>query len=222
MSLNAKTAAGGAKGKRTPLEAGTYPARLVQVIDLGLQAQRPYQGQDKPPANMILLTYEFVDEFMKDEEGKDLTDKPRWISESFVLHNLAAEKATSTARYKALDPTLVHEGDFGALLDTPCMVTIVLNPNKKDPSSPWENIKAVAVMRDKDARKCPPLVNEPKLFNLDSPSLETFQSLAPWVQDRIKENLEFKGSKLATLLGDKSEAAPKKEEKPEESDDRPF
>ena len=50
------------------LEANNYPARVVQVIDLGLQAQRPYQGKDKPPAYEIMLTYELGTEFMRDED----------------------------------------------------------------------------------------------------------------------------------------------------------
>ena len=32
------------------IEAGVYPARLVQIIDLGLQPQKAYQGKEKAPA----------------------------------------------------------------------------------------------------------------------------------------------------------------------------
>ena len=35
------------------MEVGTEEARVVAVIDLGLQPQRPYKGQDKPPVNMV-------------------------------------------------------------------------------------------------------------------------------------------------------------------------
>ena len=54
------------------IEPGTYPGRLVQLIDFGLQPQRPYMGKDKPPAQEIGLTYELVDEFMKDDDGNDI------------------------------------------------------------------------------------------------------------------------------------------------------
>ena len=104
MALNAKTASSGGGMNIEPLEPGTYPARLVQVVDLGVQAQRPYQGKEKDPVQEILLTYEFVDEFLKDEDGNEETDKPRWLSESMPLFNLSSERAKSTLRYNALDP----------------------------------------------------------------------------------------------------------------------
>ena len=72
MGLNAKKVAhtGGSKGPaQEPIEPGTYPVRVAQIIDLGLQPQRPYQGQEKPPAYEIMMTYEFLDEFCLDEDG---------------------------------------------------------------------------------------------------------------------------------------------------------
>lgn len=79
MGLNAKKAAGGSdRVAQEVLEPGVYPARLVQLIDLGVQPQRPFQGKDKPPAQEIMITYEFTDEFLKDEDGNEIEDKPRW------------------------------------------------------------------------------------------------------------------------------------------------
>lgn len=222
MALNAsqvKSEGKGSKFKSEILEAGVYPTRLVQIIDFGLQPQRPYQGQDKPPAHEIMLTYEFVDEFLKDEDGKELEDKPRWYSETIPLHNLAADKAKSTQRYNALDPQGAHGGDFVKCLSTPVNVTIVHN---KKAEKTYVNIANIAAMRPRDADKCPPLVNEAKFFDLDAPDLNTFGSLPEWVQEKIKSNLQFKGSKLEKLLG----AAPAvednepKQEEPE--DDVPW
>src|SRR5574341_1285327 len=82
--------------KTPPLDPGVYPTRLVQLIDLGLQPQRPYQGKEKPPAHEIMMTYEFVDEFLKDENDEDIEDKPRWYSETLPLYSLEADKAKST------------------------------------------------------------------------------------------------------------------------------
>ena len=107
MALNATTAPVGA-GKQFPnMEAGTYPTRIVIVADLGLQAQRPFSGSDqKEPRREVLLTYEFTDEFQKDDDGEDIADKPRWLTETFPLYNLGADRAKSTKRYNALDPDL--------------------------------------------------------------------------------------------------------------------
>ena len=113
MGINAKEA-GSNTPKHPPLEPGTYPARLIQVLDLGLQLQRPFQGQEKPPAHEIMLTYECADAFLLNEDGEEMKDKPRWISESMPLFSLGAERAKSTARYNTLEPTGVKRGDFGA------------------------------------------------------------------------------------------------------------
>jgi hypothetical protein len=200
MALNAKAIVAEKKrGRVQPnLEPGGYPARVVQIIDLGLQPQRPYQGKDKPPAHEIMLTYELVDEFMLDENDKPLKDKPRWVSETLPFYGLQADKAKSTLRYNALDPVGAHDGNFAALINSPCTVTIV---NNKNGDKVYDNVGAVSTMRPREAANCPDLVNPPKVFDLDAPDMEVFNSLPEWLRDKIKGNLNFKGSALERKLG---------------------
>ena len=198
------------------LDAGVYPARLVQILDLGLQPQRAYQGKDKPPAHEISLTYELVDAFCVDENGKELEDKPRWISETLPLYSIDQDKAKSTKRYFALDPKGVDAGDFSLQIGKPINVTLVQNPVG---DKVYINVANIAAMRERDAVKCPELVNPPKVLDLDNPDMEIFGSLPQWLQDKIKSNLNFKGSKLEAKIGGKPvEKAPEpvKEEPPEE------
>ena len=212
------------------IEPGTYPARLVQVLDIGLQPQRPYQGQDKPPAREIMLTYELVDTFMLDENGEELTDKPRWISETLPFYGLYADKAKSTQRYNALDPNGEFDGDFSKAIGQPINVTIV---NNAVGDKVYDNIATISAMRPRDADKCPELVNPAKLFDLDGPDLEIFNALPEWLRDKIKGNLNFKGSPLEQVLGgggDRPRSAPAKAAKPakaeepaaEQDDDAPY
>ena len=231
MSINASKVPSTGKNstEQQILDIGVYPGRLVQVLDLGLQAQRPYQGKDKPPAHEIMLTYELADAFMVDENGDDIEDKPRLISEQMALRSLTADLAKSTKRYNALDPNSEFGGDFGAVVETPVNITIVHNQSK---DKTYMNVGGIAPMRPKDALRCPPLVNPTKTFDLDAPDLEVFKSLPEWIQTKICENLEFKGSKLEALLAGKPEkeekAAPKKKEKKEpvgqddEDEDAPW
>lgn len=200
MKLKAKATA--SKFDRPdPLEPGTYPVRLVQVIDLGLQAQRPYKGKEKDPVNMIRVTYEFLDEFMKDEDGEDILDKPRWISEDFPFYPLTSDMATATKRYLALDPEVKYDGDWAAIIGNPAMATVVNNPGKGDKKDiVYENIAGLSAMRAKEAEKAPDLVNPPKVFSTDEPDLDVFFSLPEWIQDKIRENLEFEGSVLESAL----------------------
>lgn len=203
MTINAsKSKNVGGRKPIEPVAPGTYPARLVSVVDIGLQEQYEYQGQKKDPAYMILVTFELTDEFLKDENGNDDPTKPRWVSDSFGLYNLSNDKAKSTKYYIALDPKMQFGGDWGKLIGTPCMVTITHNPGKgKNAGRVFEKIAAIAAMRPKDAEKVAPLVNKPVVFEIDSADVETFKSLPEWVQKRIASSLEFDGSKLAIALG---------------------
>lgn len=231
MALNAKKVAGNNNGpKQENIEPGTYPARLVQIIDLGLQAQRAFQGKDKAPANEIMLTYELVDLFMKDDDGNDLEDKPRWISETLPLHNLRADRAKSTQRYYAFDPKEDHEGDWTALIGYPINVTIV---NNASGDRIYDNVATVSAMRPRDVDKCPELVNDSKVFSVDEPDMKVFESLPAWIQDKIKGNLNFEGSELQKKLKGgkaapaakekvKAKPAPKVEEEEADDEDAPY
>lgn len=205
MSLNGykapKAGGGGNRVEQPTLDVGNYPARLAQMIDFGVQPQRAYKGEDKPPAHEVMFTYELVDSFMVDEAGNELEDKPRWISETFPFRNLEQDLAKSTKRYKALDPNEDFNGDFPALIARPCTVTIVHGDNKKNPDRPYENVGNVSPMRPKEAAACPELKNTPRVFLMDEPDMEVFHAFPEWIQTKLKENLNFQGSALQKALG---------------------
>lgn len=191
------------------IEPGTYPARLVQVLDLGMQPQRPFQGQEKAPARELMLTYELVDCFMVDENGDDIEEKPRWVSESFPFHSLASDKAKSTKRYLSFDPQLEHEGDFSQLIGAAINVTIV---NNAVGDKVYDNIASTSPMRPKDVAKCPELKNPTKMFDLEEPDMEVFNLLPEWLREKIKGNLQYEGSSLQKLVeagGEKKPTATK-------------
>lgn len=201
MAINAANVKSSGGGFRQPtLEAGGYPGRLVQVIDLGLQPQS-FNGEEKEPKNQIMVTYELSDEFCVDEDGNTLKDKPRWISEDFPLNSLDSEKAKSTARYKVLDPKVEYGGDWSQIVGAPCLINIVVNQGKgKNAGREFNNVSGISLLRAKEAANLPDLVNKPVVFDLENPDTEVFNSLPAFIQDRIKSNLEFNGSKLQKLL----------------------
>ena len=198
MALNAATAPIGNSGgkKQEPVAIGTYMARLVQVLDLGLQPQE-YQGQIKDPKQEVNLTYELVTEFMKDDEGKPDETKPRWVGESFVLNNLKADLAKSTKRIKAIDQKNEFKGNLIDMIGMPCLVTIAHNKSQKT-GNIYANISMVSPPMA--GIPCPPLKNEPKVFDLSNPDPAIFLALPEFLQAKIKANLEYPGSKLDRLL----------------------
>lgn len=222
MTFNAKKlpAASSSDRKRPdPLEAGSYPARVVQMMILGVQPQRAFKGEEKPPRLTIRLTYEFLDEFMKDEEGNDLEDKPRWLSEEFPFMSLKADLAKSTKRYFALDPDDKADGDWSKLIGAPCVVTIVQEADKRPGVDRiYEKVANVSAMRPKEAAKAPELKNPSLVWDFYSPDVEVFKGMPEWLQEKIKGAVDYPGSALETALEGASAPSPKadsqKQEKP--------
>ena len=224
MALNSSKIKGGKEGgvAQPVIEPGVYPARIVQIVDMGLQAQRPFQGKEKAPANEVMFTYELVDSFMVDADGKELEDKPRWVSETMPIYNIEkADKAKCTQRYKAVDPNNAFGGDFAQLVDIPVNVSIVQNVQGE---KIYINVANIAAMRPKDAAKCPPLKNPVKVFDLDAPDVEVFNSFPDWVKEKIQKNLNYNGSALEAALAGKPAPAPQAPEpaQEEEADDKPW
>ena len=227
MGLNANNVKHGGGGNRVTqpnMKPGAKPARPVQVIDLGLQPQRPYMGQEKPPAHMIYVTYELSHEFMVDEEGNPKEDKPRWISEEFPFHSLKSERARSTKRYHAIDPQGTVGGDFTKLTGMPCNVVVVNNPGKgKNAGKVFDNIGDVTPASEMPGYTQPELVNESRVFVLDEPDMEVFAALPEWIQDKIKTNLEYNGSLLQQKLEGGEAPTPAPEQPAEEpEEDSPY
>lgn len=202
MSLNVNNLPkGNSKFKVDPLEIGTYPARVVRVVDLGLQPQ-VYAGEVKEPKPEVFVGYELTDEFMKDEAGNDLEDKPRWVSETFPLNRLDNDKAKSTQRYHAYDPSGDLNGDFSQIVGLPCNITIAHQVGKgKNAGRIFEKVANVTSVRPKDAAKMPELKNTPQVFLMDDPDVEVFNGLPDFLKDKIKSGLEYEGSTLQKLLG---------------------
>ena len=221
MALNAKKIKNVAAGPKQPhMEAGTYPCRLVQIVDLGIQDQRAFDGQAKPPCQTLRCVWEFTDEFCVDDKGNEQLDKPRWLKDEFPFRSLDLDLATSTKRYKALDPEDKFDGDFTQLLGQAANVTVVNKEGKgKNAGNIYNNIGAVTAMRKRDADKCAPLVNPATLFVVDEPDMAVFNSLPDWLQDIIKANHDYSGSELEGLITGKKEPKPKAKEAPAYDED---
>lgn len=199
MTLDASKVKGGKTWVTEVLEPGPYAARLVSVVDMGIQPQQPYQGEEKEPAAEIRIVYELSDEFLKDEDGKDMPEKPLWQDERIAMYPLSSEKAKSTMRYLALDPEMKHKGNWADLLGSPVMLNITQYKTKKGDLR--NKIKDTNRMTTKQAAKAPELVNEPFFLDLDNPDMKAWERLPEWNRDLIRKALNFNDTKLADLVG---------------------
>lgn len=213
---------GASKFKRDPLDPGAYPARVVKLVTLGIQKERPFKGEEKAPRQKLRITYELLDEFLLGEDGEPDTTKPIWIEEEIAFLSLKADRALSTLRYYALDPEEKYKGDFSRLLGVPCMVTVTVDKSKDGKF--YENVASVSSMTAKQAQKAPELVNKPVLFDFYDPDINVFNSFPEWFQKRLTDAVDFDGSKLHKLLGEdyvvnKEKEEPENEKATEEDED---
>ena len=218
MGLKASKKGSGSKSdlpQQEALESGAYPARVVRIVDLGVQERRAFQGQPKKPAPHILITYELLDAYCLDDEGKELLESPRWITERFPVFSLDIDGAMSTKRMKALDPDNELDGDFAELLGKALMLTIVNNAGTgQHKGKVFNNVGGVGLMRKRDEDKAAELVNPTTLFDLDEPDMKVWDKLEGWLQKLIQEGVDFEHTTLAGMLD-----SPEKEEAGEEDDD---
>ena len=203
MSFNANDQTGGGGGDFVDQPAldpsKTHPARVVQLVLMGVQPQRPYNGQAKEPKEQLYVGYELSHEFVVDEEGTPQADQPRWIGEDFPFYSLEADRATSTKRYNTLDPTGVAGGDWLKMLSFPCQLTVTKEP-RKNGKGETNYVSNVAGPLNVPNYEQPELVNEPRIFDFYNPDMEVFAKLPNWLQTRIKGAVNFPGSKLEAAL----------------------
>lgn len=236
MSLKAAATGGNFNKVAQPnIEPGSYPARVVSVVDLGVQPQSPYKGETKPPCQMIRVTYELTDVFMLDEDGEEILDKPRWIAEDFKLLAMDADLAVSTKRYKTIDPDNQYDGDWSQVLGTGVMVNIVNNAGKgANAGKLYDNIAGTSIMRKRDLDKLPELKNDPFFFDLTDPDADIWKKIPKWLQEKVQGNINYEGSPLQALVGDapaepakkpaakKPAPAPEPEQADEPEQDEPW
>lgn len=181
------------KGKKDfgVAQEGTQMARLVRIIDTGLQPRPDFNDQPKSPAFMLRLTFELPN----DRIEVDGESRPRWIDVEFPLSS--HEKSKCFQWYNILDPDNKYNNDWSKLIATPCLIAI---KHRNSNGKTYANI--VNIMPTMTGIEVPALENPSFVFDLTSPDIEKFKILPQWLQDKIKGNLEFQNSKLDRLLSD--------------------
>jgi len=180
LELNKMTSG---KTKAPRIDEGTYMARVVSIIDLGIQPQTDWQtGEATDPKPRALFTWELPTETLEitNDEG-ETEDRPRWMSKEYTL---------SSYEMSNLHKLLVALGkrdivDLRELLDIECMVTIGSTVNG--------NAKIVAVVPSPKGMPIPELANEAKFFDFDEPSEELFKLQPNWIKEKIMDAENYSG-----------------------------
>ena len=197
MALNFAEKTGGVKKDFGRVEDGAYPARIVQIIDFGLQYETDWKTQeiktydDGNPQikHKVWINFELPDETIE----IDGETKPRWYGKEYTVS--AHEKSALHALLKAVDGkgSATDGGrNVKGLLGLPAMLTIGSTSSGK--------AKVSAVSAVPKGMQVNALVNPEGFFDLDSDDVEGFNKLPNWMKERIKTGLGFEETKLAKAL----------------------
>lgn len=186
MALVAKTGGSNKQKDMGRVEEGTHPARIVQVIDLGTQIQTDWKSGevltyedsgDVITKKEVMVTFEFPNETI--EIGGE--EKPRWLSKRYT--NSLHEMASLTKLVKAVEPKFKgSQYDLTDLLEKPVMATVGTTSGGK--------AKITGTTSVPKGFDVPELQNEAKVFGMDDPDQEVFDSLPNFLQEMINKSLE--------------------------------
>ena len=146
------------------LTAGGYPARLREIVDLGLQ---PGSRDYPEPQLKMSLVFECLDEFMRDEEGKELLNEPR-VFDYEISYNSDGYMSERSNIFKVMQALGGFAKPLQDLVGTPCTISLIQKSTKADASKKYNKVTGVTAMREKDAEKAEPLKGETFFFSLDS------------------------------------------------------
>lgn len=184
MALIAKEKGG--SGGYDPVEAGTYPARCVAVVDLGIQ-HNTFNNKDQ---EKVLLMFELPTERIT----VDGEDKPRWLSARYTMslnEKATLRKTLDAWRGKPFTPEELLGFDLSSVINAPCMLTVT---NTEKNGNTYANISGVSKLMK--GMEVPALENEPIVFDMEAENAEEVKAKLPdWVQKIIEESVSWKSRK---------------------------
>jgi len=192
--MKLKTQAKSNKKFQAPeVKAGSYFGRVVQIIDLGVQKQTDWQtGAEKDPQRKLMISVEVP---KLTYEDKDHNKIPRWFYKEITFSS--NEKSSMYSIFSDIlgyDQNDWNNNDIDLFdaLSLPVMVQIG-HTNTGNP-------KVLNIVSAPEGVEVP----EPKFgssgFDYDFPNFGVFKSLQPWMQEKLKSALNYKGSKLEALI----------------------
>lgn len=154
MSLTVSDSGG---GDFVLVPEGTYIARCVRVIDLGLQPGSP---QYPDPKHKVLFAWEIPGETIEiNGEEKPAMVMSRYTASLHAKSKLRADLESWRGRAFTADEQKGFQ--LKAVLDVPCMITIIHSDDGK-----YANVKSIAKMPK--GIPCPPRINDLILYEQEN------------------------------------------------------
>ncbi len=163
------------------VEDGTYPARIVSVVDLGSQMQTDYKtGDETGYKEKVMITWEFPTERIEITKDGETRSMPRWQGKEFTLS--FNEKAALTKLVGNIAPDIAV---LSELINIPCAVSIA--------STSGGNAKVDTVSKPMKGFETPDLENDTVFFDFSNPEENLFNSIPLWMRKKITHAENYSG-----------------------------
>lgn len=180
---------------------GQYPARVVQIVDMGVQRMevygKPDEMEEKP---VVRITYEFSTKRIDITKDGVTESRPRWLGKDYKVSK--DERGNLRKAVDNILPGFDWEGDSDITLiaGKACMVAVGTTSGGKD--------KIVATNAAIEGFEVGELENPVTIFDLSDPSLDDFNVLPQWIQTKIEGSVNIASSPLLALKGLSDEDIP--------------
>lgn len=171
------------------VEPGTYVARCYSMVEIGT-VETEFNGEKKI-AKQVNITWELPEELAVFKEEKGL--EPFVVSKTYTLsmHEKATlRKDLESWRGKAYTNDEVKRFDITKLLGQPCLLNIVHETSKTDPSKVY--VKVASVNKLMKGQEVAEQINPTRLLSFDKFDWNVFENLSDWLKDKIKSSEEYK------------------------------
>lgn len=185
MAINATNAA----PVRELIPAGNYVARCYQMIEIGTVKEN-VMGEEKT-LTKVRIGWELPTELkvFKEENG----EHPLVISKEFTLS--MHEKSNLRAVLKSWRGRDFTEAeakcfDITKLLGVPCMLNIIHEPSKSDPSKIYQQISGITPISK--GYPMPEQINKTFVLSYDNFDYDKFNSLPDFIKAKMQGSEEYK------------------------------
>lgn len=173
---------------RELIPAGNYIARCFSMIEIGTVPEQ-YMGESKI-LKKVRIGWELPLETRVFNEEKG--EQPLVISKEYTLsmnEKSNLRKDLKSWRGKDFTEEEARAFDISKLLSAPCMLNIIHNHSKTDPTKVYEQIAGITSIPK--GLKVPPQVNETFLLSYDSFDMQKFETLPDFIKTKMKSSLEW-------------------------------
>lgn len=185
MALHVKKHEGGGEQKNFTLpKKGQRPARLIGLVDVGVQPGGEFKGEKKPDVHCFVPFFWLAKDTYEDEEGKahNIVKAPYAIK----IYP-GAEKSNYTAFCSGLDPEdeVLEEGvgDLSGLLNLPCLINIEHKESKKEAGRINANVTGYTSVPE--GYEIDEFTGDTFVYDCDEPDEKVYEGLAKFYQELI-------------------------------------